>query len=503
MYRHGFGDCFLLRFFSGKTLKFKMLIDCGLKHNDSVKEVPLADVVKDIIKEVSIKKDGKSVPHLDVLVITHEHWDHVSAFKPERKLFDQFDVDKIWMAWTENPKDEEAKIINAHLKKSITALAFAANKISSNTEKKEKAGFFKNVYKGNEMLTVRKDYQFALNSVTEFYGPLNIAKNVKTSPSGIQFKKNFKISIETQKALDHVKSKLAKNKSGIEYFLPGKLMEKLDGLPGIRIYVLGPPKNEKLNKDTPSAGKNKEVYFGETNTSMMGFVRGILKMAGADQGFDDGNPFTNVQNIKKVDAEKHPYYKGTYFKSDEAWRTIEDDWLDITGALALQMDNDTNNTSLALAIEMIDQEKILLFPGDAQVGNWLSWHDHTWKVTKNGKTESVNAENILNKTVFYKAGHHASHNATLKTKGLEMMNHPDLVTFVPEKEDQYNGIPFEPLLTRLDERCKGRVLVSADKNFKAETRLKNKPAGLSAKEWKHFKDNIEINQLFIEYTIIG
>jgi hypothetical protein len=340
-----------------------------------------------------------------------------------------------------------------------------------------------------------------LNSVAEFFGPLNVAKGVKTSPTGIKFKKDFKISIETQNALDHVKNKLAKGKSGIQYFLPGKIIDGVDGLPGIRIYVLGPPKNEKLNKDKPSAGKKKEVYFGETNTSMMGFVKGVLKMAGLEQGFDDGSPFTNVAVLKKEDAEKHGYYQQTYFADKENWRTIEDDWLDIAGSLALQMDNDTNNTSLVLAIELINDEKVLLFPGDAQVGNWLSWHDQTWKITKNNKTENVSAETILNRTVFYKAGHHASHNATLKTLGLELMNHPDLVTFVPEKEDQYNGIPFGPLLRRLDERCKGRVLISADKNFKAETRLKNKPDGLSLKEWKDFTNNIVCTPLFIEYTV--
>ena len=39
---------------------------------------------------------------------------------------------------------------------------------------------------------------------------------------------------------------------------------------------------------------------------------------------------------------------------------------------ALKIDNDVNNTSLALALELADK-RVLLFPGDAQVGNWLSW----------------------------------------------------------------------------------------------------------------------------------
>jgi len=39
--------------------------------------------------------------------------------------------------------------------------------------------------------------------------------------------------------------------------------------------------------------------------------------------------------------------------------------------MALQLDNDTNNTSVALAIEFTDSGKVLLFPADAQVGSWL------------------------------------------------------------------------------------------------------------------------------------
>ena len=55
--------------------------------------------------------------------------------------------------------------------------------------------------------------------------------------------------------------------------------------------------------------------------------------------------------------------------------------------LALQLDSVTNNTSLVLAIERIADGKVLLFPADAQEGNWLSWHDEKmkWKVTERSR----------------------------------------------------------------------------------------------------------------------
>ena len=42
---------------------------------------------------------------LDVLVATHEHWDHLSGFEQARELFDESKVGQVWVAWTEDPED--------------------------------------------------------------------------------------------------------------------------------------------------------------------------------------------------------------------------------------------------------------------------------------------------------------------------------------------------------------------------------------------------------------
>ena len=59
--------------------------------------------------------------------------------------------------------------------------------------------------------------------------------------------------------------------------------------------------------------------------------------------------------------------------TDQSWRRIDADWLGIAADLAMQLDRGVNNTSLVLAFEFIDSGRVVLFPGDAQVGNWLSW----------------------------------------------------------------------------------------------------------------------------------
>src|SRR5262249_3307578 len=100
-----------------------------------------------------------------------------------------------------------------------------------------------------------------------------------------------------------------------------------------------------------------------------------------------------------------------------SWRRIDDDWLAAAGPLALQLDKATNNTSLALAIELSEGGKVLLFPGDAQIGNWLSWERCSWLESDGSKERKVTAADLLARTWLYKVGHHASHNATLRAKG--------------------------------------------------------------------------------------
>ena len=68
-----------------------------------------------------------------------------------------------------------------------------------------------------------------------------------------------------------------------------------------------------------------------------------------------------------------------YRHRDDAWRRIDTDWLNQAGTLALYLDSLTNNSSLALAIELVDSGKVLLFAADAQTGNWLSWQEITWR----------------------------------------------------------------------------------------------------------------------------
>lgn len=498
MYRHGFGDCFLLSFLHAEERVFSMLIDCGIKKNTSREECSIEEVIADL--KTTLTPVGAKRPHLDVLVATHEHWDHVAYFHPEPKeYFKDFEIGQVWLAWTENPKDQEARTINSRLRQGAAALQMAVTKVAASTT--ELAG------SDRKSATSRERFTRALDDVLGFYGTSLV------SSKGIKFKDKSKVSVQTQVAMENL-IRLGKKGGGLKYFSPGTTVDAGLIPEGVRVYVLGPPKNSLINKSNPSGGKNKETYMGIDHTGLTSFVDGLLSAAGNADGHSLSSPFAAEVGMDFKAARANPFFRGhpksaengafqgTYFNPDQSYRRIDSSWLDITGQLALQLDGAINNTSLVLAIELADSGKVLLFPGDAQVGSWLSWHDYTWKVEQHGKTQERTAQDLLENTVLYKVSHHGSHNATVKAKGLELMTHPELVAMIPEQEDCYNGILYEPLMDVLKEKCKGRVLVSADVNHPPMEVLKGKrPDGITAKEWKEFRDRVEVSDVFVEYTV--
>jgi hypothetical protein len=80
-----------------------------------------------------------------------------------------------------------------------------------------------------------------------------------------------------------------------------------------------------------------------------------------------------------------------------AWRRIDGEWLYSAQTLAFRLNRGIDNTSLVLAFELPESRKVLLFIGDAQRGNWLSWTDHSW--TEGDRT--VTARDLLARRVLY------------------------------------------------------------------------------------------------------
>jgi hypothetical protein len=142
---------------------------------------------------------------------------------------------------------------------------------------------------------------------------------------------------------------------------------------------------------------------------------------------------------------------------------------------------------------------VLLFPGDAQIGNWLSWKDLSWRVSGgSGAQEVVRTPDLLKRTVFYKVGHHGSYNATPKKYGLELMTSSDLVAAIPVDEEFARkkrpkpwDMPSGPLYRRLQEKTQGRVL-RADWAWPTPNELR--PDGITSSAWKAFKESVELDK---------
>jgi len=468
MYRQGLGDCFLITIPKGNGEPFYMMIDCGVVLGTSEPAVKLTAVVEDIIETTK----GK----LDVLVATHEHWDHVSGFVQVPELFRELEVNEVWLAWTEDPGNKLAAKLRAERRTAENALRAAAQKLA---------------------LEGSAESAHRVDGLIGFFG----------ASAG-----------STQDALAGLK-RMGKGKP--RFCEPSNPPIQIDVIPGVRFWVIGPPKDEKLiKKSNPGKGDAYGLDAGPGGSqaflvSALTRNMGAAGTSAASESIEE--PFDSVYAIPLGRAEQLQFFKERYFGPaidqgiydrsarkavrDQSWRRIDSTWMESAEAMALQLDAATNNTSLALAIEITKTREILLFPGDAQAGNWLSWQNLEWNI--DGK--KVTGPELLARTVFYKVGHHGSHNATLKDKGLELMTSEDLVAMIPVDhgmavKKNWGRMPLADLVDRLNEKTQGRVLRVDDEETTLEALIARKPKEASDAEWKQFTDRVTVTELYYELS---
>jgi hypothetical protein len=496
MYCMGLGDCFLLTFANTRgliTKKFHMLIDCGMYQGSP----SFGERMTEVVATIKATTRGK----IDLLVITHEHYDHVSGFSNDgglaqvRRLWanKEIVIKELWMAWTEgaHPEAEELRahrhsaaarlheILREHQDPAIRAAAEAAN-----GEPADERG--------------RRPLAELLGELLGFAGAFAADDTgLSASAEAMEFVKGI---VETRK-----------------YWYPGKEPISIPGLDGVRFYILGPPSDANLLYSDPRRNEAYDVekhisldqaFYDATfklqdrkrreraqHAAMDGRRDGVAASAGDGQrnrGAGERDPFEDYPFNHKLGipipelppdmtlrqaagagqdaAALHllDAFSAAYFGPEHAWRRIDDDWQEAVADLALALDEDTNNTSLALAIELVESGQVLIFPGDAQAGNWRSWGNYRWSIREpNGHERTIDVDDLLRRTVLYKVGHHGSHNATRRQPGLEQMgdNPSGLIALIPTDEPFARNkgkagwaMPFGPLYKRLLEKTGGRII---------------------------------------------
>src|SRR5438093_1046944 len=119
MYRAGTGDFFILIFKTGAKESFRMMIDCGCI---SAGKETFRPLLKDLEEHA-----GKTI---DLLVVTHEHADHINGFEKCADLFDKFEFKNVWFAWTESDQDQDANNYRTHHNELKLALNAAVTKLN-------------------------------------------------------------------------------------------------------------------------------------------------------------------------------------------------------------------------------------------------------------------------------------------------------------------------------------------------------------------------------------
>jgi hypothetical protein len=466
LYRHGLGDCILLRFRKDDSEDtFNVLIDCGLI---SVAEKPKEKMLR-VAQDIGKACNG----HLDVVVMTHEHWDHVSGFHASqaREVFDTMSIGEVWYGWTEDPRNELGRRLRAERAEKLNALASAVNAFAHMPGMESRAK--------------------ELGSMLGFFG-------LKPGePPGTRIGR-------TRDAFEYLQGK---QDVKTRYLTPDQAPRGLPEVGGVRVYVLGPPQDESLIKRSTPSRKKKEAYelgaeLALANNLDAAFTRLASGIPGCDDRFDDCPFDPSLRRDRHTGGSRSSQALDTLVRTvwdapGAEWRQIEADWMQAAETLALNLDSHTNNTCLVLAFEFADTGEVMLFPADAQVGNWLSWQELRWKVG----SQVVTGPDLLARTVFYKVGHHGSHNATLRTLGLEQMTSEDLVAFIPVSKEEamknrWMGMPFSPLVKRLKEKTFGRLLV-ADESRPAEEGL----GKLSTAARKQFTACVEEHELWFEISM--
>lgn len=499
MYRTGHGDCFLLAFPGEKAAKpVYVLIDCGYKPGSP-------SYVNTTMAEIGASIRAATGGHVDVAVITHEHQDHVNGIT--EKNFKDVTIGETWFAWTEDPADDLANRLRKVFEHRLQGLAMARTRLAAAAGGGRAAAA---AVKQVEWIDSLLEFELGGDATTFELG----AAMAAAGGGGSSNKKSMKLFKD-------------RAKRGVRYLRPHGRVLRVPGTEDIRVFALGPPRNEDQLADLDPRGDEAFQRMALATASPGNYFAAAASSA-AGHGV---SPFANRHRLAfdraQSDPDSGPFFNGYYGGDDipssfvyrggpwrgnrevhdnADWRRIDREWLYSAETLALAMNSYTNNSSLVLAFELGKGGKVLLFAADAQRGNWASWPGKDWR----DGDETVTARDLLARTVLYKVGHHGSHNATLdgpadsETPNLAWMATGEyrrefaaMITAVREWAiTQEWDHPLESIKEALLKKASGRVFQTD-----CDVEQMEKPPAATDAEWKRFLSRCRGDRLFFDYSV--
>ena len=371
MYRPGFGDCFLLSFGSSTTRRH-VLVDFGAHMHG---EIGTMDAIMEDIEKVTRRK-------LLLLVATHAHRDHISGFGKFASRFAKFDIDEVWLPWTDNPEDPE---VDALQKKQHALYDRLEDHLRSVANSATAQG--------------SPEYAAALDALANLRG-------------------NEEATTGLRRGFD--------TGARVRYLHGGMAGETIGEFKRLSMDILGPPKDKSaLRRMDPPADQRFLTAPGDSTGTVRPFPDLEIVEGSPDYAaiLNDDQPILTPAEMQRLHtAVEAP-----------------------AARLALALDSVRNNTSLVILFRF--DGKTLLFPGDAQWGNWQSW------------INTDRGNEILGQVDFLKVAHHGSHNAT----PVDVVNalRKSATAVVPTQVKPFPTIPRLPLLQALRDHC-GHVAVRSD-----------------------------------------
>jgi beta-lactamase superfamily II metal-dependent hydrolase len=309
MYNVGFGDAFLVTV-AHQGGRWRMLVDCGV-HSQGI-ATPIDQVVQAIIGDLADPEHPAAKPHLDVVVASHRHADHILGFAD--KAWDGVDVDQVWLPWVEDRTDPQAVELQRDMDEAANRLAgLAATRLTALAG----AGRSGDLATAKALAENAKPNQVALNR-------LRGSTRGFVAPSGVRYLPHG----------DEATTVLA------------------TGIDGVRVHVLGPTRDDALLKrmDPP-----KDVEW------LLGMTTDGPRSSGS---LFDGRYRVTERSLKNDRRHRFdPMFERPAVRG--GLDGISDDAI-VLGASKLE--SWCNNTSLFLVLEVGDRR--LIFPGDAQQGAW-------------------------------------------------------------------------------------------------------------------------------------